>query len=55
VWIAEERDLVRARSVVDQYETKGTQATIESQCAKCGELNPGAFELCWNCGGSLAR
>jgi len=55
VWIAEERDLVRAKSVVDQYETKVTQATSESQCTKCGELNPAVFELCWNCGAALAR
>ena len=22
------------------------------RCARCGEENPGSFDLCWSCGGS---
>lgn len=25
----------------------------EIPCRACGEINPGNFEICWNCGGGL--
>ncbi len=52
LWV-EDRDLDRARSVVERFERP--QETLNSfTCTVCGEHNPGTFELCWNCGAPRA-
>lgn len=28
-------------------------ADVERPCPVCGEMNPGAFELCWSCGAEI--
>ena len=48
IWLDEERDLERARRIIEGYEKK--QLTGGSQrCPACGEDNPRSFGICWNC------
>lgn len=49
VWVVDERDLPRARRVVEEYERSSTDSGTSS-CPACGELSPGNFEVCWHCG-----
>ncbi|UXI02780.1 DUF2007 domain-containing protein [Photobacterium sp. TY1-4] len=37
----------RARALLKAYESAGER---EWCCPTCGELNSGAFEICWQCG-----
>lgn len=48
VWIEAERDLPRARGIVEQYERRQPAAGTRP-CGHCGEDNPAGFELCWQC------
>jgi rubrerythrin len=41
--------LERARQETEAARAAGKQA--QWRCPRCGEDNPGHFELCWNCGG----
>jgi hypothetical protein len=50
IWLAEARDLERARRILAQYERP---TAAETRCRACGEDNPGGFELCWRCGAAL--
>ncbi len=52
VWIVDERDTVRARELIRQFERPGPQAATV-RCPACAEVNPGNFQLCWSCGESL--
>lgn len=52
VWIADEADLPRARSIVAHYQAK-PPAVGARRCHACGEASPGNFELCWQCGARL--
>jgi hypothetical protein len=52
VWVEDERDEARARRVIDSLAAQPA-ASGSTRCAKCGEENPGNFELCWNCGAGL--
>jgi len=52
LWVAEERDLERAREVVRRFEAAPPE-TRTVRCGRCGEDNPGNFQLCWSCGASL--
>jgi len=49
IWLVDEDDLTRARDVIRDYENPVTD-TSSRQCPQCGEMNPGDFQLCWNCG-----
>lgn len=48
VWIDDDRDLGLARGIVERYERDRT-ATGSRRCPSCGEENPAAFEVCWQC------
>lgn len=49
IWIQDEQDLIRARTIVTEYET--TPLTTDWRyCRYCGERSPANFELCWHCG-----
>ena len=49
IWIQDEQDLIRARTIVTEYET--APLTTDWRCCRyCGERNPANFELCWHCG-----
>jgi hypothetical protein len=32
---------------------KSQAQTAQRPCLSCGELNPGNFETCWNCGAAI--
>jgi hypothetical protein len=53
VWIERECDCERAQIVIREIEAAG-QRGDNVACRKCGEESPANFDLCWNCGGSLA-
>ncbi|NOZ10788.1 MAG: DUF2007 domain-containing protein [Gammaproteobacteria bacterium] len=52
VWVADETDMVAARSIVEIFETPRPEKR-PTQCPGCGESNPGNFEFCWHCGADL--
>ena len=52
VWVVEERDIARAREIIDSME--GADPTTQIVCAACGEANPGNFQTCWSCGEAVA-
>jgi hypothetical protein len=49
VWIADERDLARAETIVAAHAARPA-ARGSVRCAGCGEDNPSNFDCCWNCG-----
>ena len=52
VWVAQDRDLARARDIVESFE--GRSATgADLRCPSCAEDNPGSFQSCWRCGAAL--
>ena len=53
VWLEREYDLERAHIVLREIETSAARGGSHN-CVACGEDSPGNFDLCWNCGGSLA-
>lgn len=48
VWVLEDADEAPARRLVDAYESREDGAPPWT--CRCGEENPGSFELCWSCG-----
>ena len=53
IWVVDERDVQRARELVEAFERMpAISATV--RCNGCTEENPVNFQLCWNCGGTLA-
>src|SRR5512145_1321519 len=52
IWVADERDLARAREVVREFES-APRVTGSVACGHCGEDNPANFQVCWNCGAVL--
>ena len=53
VWLERECDRERADVVLRSIEADAGAAPPQ-RCAACGEESPGNFDLCWNCGRSLA-
>lgn len=52
VWLERECDLERARNVLRDIEGSA-EARASRACRACGEMSPGNFDLCWNCGAAL--
>ncbi len=52
VWIAQIHQEQHARSVVAEY-SRVTTPLDSKTCGRCGESNPGEFDLCWSCGAEL--
>jgi hypothetical protein len=48
VWLEDDRDLDRARRVLEGY-AQGHAAAGSRTCPGCGEENPAGFEVCWHC------
>ena len=48
VWVEDDRDLERARRVIERYETE-RPVSGSRMCSGCGEANPADFEICWRC------
>jgi hypothetical protein len=53
VWLERAADRSRAERVLADLQSERRQSGT-LHCAACGEDNPGNFELCWRCGGSLS-
>jgi hypothetical protein len=53
IWLADATDLARARKVFEGFE-RPSSAASPRRCAACGEENPPAFEICWNCAAPTA-
>lgn len=51
LWVEDPRDEARAREVIEEFVRASTGPG--RTCAKCGEENPPAFDLCWSCGNGL--
>lgn len=52
VWLERESDRERAQRLLVEIEQAGVDAR-DIACNACGELSPGNFDLCWNCGRTL--
>jgi hypothetical protein len=52
VWVMDEAFAARAMQLVESYRYRVPSAATLA-CRGCGELNPGEFEICWNCGLAL--
>ena len=52
VWVEEDRDLPRARQIVDAYEQAPATPGLIA-CPACGEDSPRGFAICWKCLGPL--
>jgi hypothetical protein len=52
IWVADDAqaDSARALLAADSAATRREHA-----CPRCGEINPGNFLSCWQCGGALAE
>jgi hypothetical protein len=51
VWVNRDEDGDRAVEAIRQLRSDAHEQAGWT-CAKCEENNPGAFELCWKCGGA---
>ena len=49
LWVINDEDCDRAESLIEESHASTQEA--EWKCAKCGNLNPATFDLCWHCGG----
>ena len=53
VWVEREADRERAEILLARL-TEEAARSGTTRCAACGEDSPANFDLCWNCGRSLA-
>jgi len=53
VWLERESDRERAQLLLDRMASEARLAGSRA-CTACGEESPANFDLCWNCGGSIA-
>ncbi len=54
VWLEREQDRERAALLLARIEDEARSGGWVA-CVACGEESPANFDLCWNCGASLAR
>lgn len=47
LWLTKEEDFELAKTMI--AEVYNDHSLKEWQCEHCGEINGGAFEVCWNC------
>ena len=52
LWVDRDDDLGRARELIDEF-LRSRPSGPPRKCGQCGEENPAAFDLCWNCGSPL--
>jgi hypothetical protein len=52
VWVDDDAQAARAREALAGL--LDAPARAEKVCPRCGEVNPGNFLSCWQCGGALA-
>jgi hypothetical protein len=53
VWLERESDRERAQILLARLTEEAARGGT-ARCASCGEDSPANFDLCWNCGRSLA-
>ena len=53
IWLVDPADLARARKLFERFERPSSGAQPR-RCPACGEENPAAFEICWNCAAPTA-
>jgi len=51
VWIEDDAQTERAREAL--LHMQAVSISDGAPCPRCGEINPGNFLSCWNCGGML--
>ncbi len=49
IWVVEEGDQERAERLIAEMRRE-TPPGPDRPCPDCGEMNPGSFGRCWNCG-----
>jgi Putative prokaryotic signal transducing protein len=53
VWLERESDCERAQVLLARIEDE-SRCGGQHRCGGCGEESPLTFDLCWNCGATLA-
>ena len=48
VWVQDESQFQAAKKLVRQFQTANA-SHMDWPCATCDEINPGTFDVCWNC------
>lgn len=51
VWVDDDAQAARAREALAGLHAAPAQG--DKTCPRCGEVNPGNFLSCWQCGGAL--
>ncbi len=54
VWVERDADAARGRGIIEAHQRSSASALLHA-CVHCGEENPEAFEICWNCGKLVDR
>lgn len=54
VWIIEDFQEKRAKALLTAFESQRQKNNNDIYCGKCGNKNPGSFELCWSCGHQIS-
>ena len=52
--VVDDKDYERAVAIIRSYEQETPGSDEEIRCPQCGELSPGTFAECWNCGAALS-
>ncbi len=55
LWLADGRDVARALDEIHAHEGASRRDDPPRKCPACGEDSPASFDVCWRCGGMLAR
>lgn len=55
LWLADGRDVARALEEIRAHEGASRRDDPPHKCPACGEDSPASFDVCWRCGGMLAR
>jgi hypothetical protein len=53
VWVANPAQAANARQAIETFIHARPGPPVA--CPRCGEENPGSFDLCWSCGSDLGR
>ncbi len=53
VWVDDDIWMKASAVLAEFHAERASSSGSRRQCQRCGEENPGNFELCWKCGGSL--
>jgi len=54
--VVKDEDFDRAMQVIRESNSQNAGLSqVEVSCPSCKESNPGNFEMCWSCGGTLVE